>query len=398
MGGPVKFPKVASVLLLLMFSVSWCSAVAVSSLEASVVGIRKGDWAMYVGAPPSEEYEWIQISVLQIEGAVVDLEYHYDLRARFRMQATVHFPDDPHFVSINVADGTGNSFFFLIPRNLTVGDSVPVARDHAPLKIEGVELRKYAGAERTVVYASFSNMTILYAEFKTAGRYYWDKETGLLVERIAKVGDVDMTCQKLTGTSMWSLDLRYWMVDNYPLVIMLSFIFGALSISTVILIRVRRKLSYRVTHTNVGAALLGLGIALLVTSLLSLTTFGQVISSLSLTFAPFFLVGGILAYTGGWVALRKDKLVIDVGIVLVACAIILGGVSAACATYREVGAIVPYIDEGRTSASMYSHPLTTYTSYSVVFFYPYSWLSSAFFNIVVCLAAVGIFCKIVQRF
>ena len=394
----MKFRKVASVLLLVMFSVSWCSAVAASPIGASVVGARQGDWAMYVGAPPSEEHEWIQISVLQIEGTVVDLEYHYDLRARFRVQATVNFPDHPHFVSIDVADGTGNSFFFLILRNLTVGDPVPVSQDHAPLKIEGVERRKYAGAERTVVYASFSNMSVSYAEFKTAGRYYWDKETGLLVERIATVGDFDMTCQKLTGTSMWSLDLRYWMVDNYPVVIMLVFILGALSISTAILMGVRKRISYRVTHTNVGTALLAAGIALLATSLLSLTTFDQVISSLSLTFAPFFLVSGVLAYTGAWATLRKDKLVIDVGIVLIAGAIILCGVGAACATHREVGAIVPYIDETRQSASVRGHPLTAYSSFSVVFFYPYSWFSSVFFNVIICLAAVGIFCKIGQRF
>jgi hypothetical protein len=398
MGEPVKFPKDASVLFLVMFSVSWWSALASSPAEASVVGARQGDWAMYVGAPPSEEYEWIRISVLQIEGTVVDLEYHYDLRARFRAQSTVNFPDDPHFVSIDVADGTGNSFFFLIPRNLTVGDPVPVARDHAPLKIEGVEQRKYAGAERAVVYASFSNMTVSYAEFKTAGRYYWDKETGLLVERIATVGDFDMTCEKLTGTSMWSLDLRYWIMDNYPIVMMLAFILGALSISTVVLIRVRKKISYRVTHTNMGVALFAVGIALLVTSILSLTAFGQVISSLSLTFAPFFIVSGVLAYTGGWVALRKDKLVIDMGIVLVAGAIVLTGIGAACATYREVGAVVPYIDETRTSASMFGHPLTNYTSYPIVFFYPYGWFSSIFFNVVICLAAVGIFYKICQRF
>ncbi len=394
----MKFTKDAIVLLLVMFSVSWCSAVAVSPTEASVVGARQGDWAMYVGAPPSEEYEWIQISVLQIEGTVVDLEYHYDLRARFRAQSTVHFPDDPRFVSLDVADGTGNSFFFLIPRNLTVGDPVPAVRDHVPLKIEGVEQRKYAGAERTVVYASFSNMTIPYANFKTAGRYYWDRETGLLVERIAAVGGFDMTCQKLTGTSMWSLDLRYWMVDNYPIVIMLVFILGALSISAVVLMRVRKKISYRVTHTNIGAALFAVGIALSITSLLSLTVFGQVISSLSMTFAPFFLVSGVLAYTGGWVVLRKDKLVVDVGIVLVAGAIALIGMGAACATYREVGAVVPYIDEPRTSASIFGQPLTNYTSYSIVFFYPYSWFSSVFFNVIICLAAVGIFYKIGQKF
>ena len=398
MGGRVNHLKAVSALFLVMVSLSGYSVVVAAPTEALIIGAREGDWAMYVGAPPGEEYEWIRFSVLQIEGNVVDLEYRYDVRARFRAQSLVNFPDTPHFVSFNVADGTGNTFFFIVPRNLAVGDSVPVTLDHVPLKIEGVEQRKYAGAERTVVYASFSNMTISYADFKTAGRYYWDKETGLLVERIATIDNVDMTCEKLTGTNMWSLDLRYWIVDNYPIAIMLAFIFGALALSTVALIRVRKTLSYRVTHTNIGIALLATGTALLVTSILTLTTYAQVISSLSLTFAPFFLVSGVLAYTGGWVALRNKRLVIDMGIILVAGAIILCGIGAASATYREVGAIVPYIDESHVSASMFAHPLTAYTSYSVVFFYPYSWFSSIVFNVILCLVAVGTFYKIGQRF
>jgi hypothetical protein len=399
MGWLVKLLKPASVLFLVMISMSWYSAVVALPTESLIVGVRQGDWAMYIGAPPSEEYEWIQISVLQVNGSAVDLSMRYDLRARFRALSNYDWPGNPRFVSIDVGAGTSNFFLFLIPRNLGVGDTVPVPRDHAPLKIEGIEQRKYAGADRTVVYASFSNMTSVYADFKTAGRYYWDKETGLLVEQVVTLGNADLTSEKLTGTNLWWPDLRYWMADNYPVIIMLALVIGPMVLSAAVLLRLRKKISYKVTHPNIGTAFLVIGVSLLVTAILSLTSFDQLVSSLCLAFAPFFFVSGVLAYTGGWVTLRRDKLVVDLGVVLMATAIILGGIVVACATYRELGAIVPYIDELRPpTASTAGQKLVTYTTLEGVFFYPYSWLSSMISNVVICLAAVGFLYKITQRF
>lgn len=397
----MRFVKDASVLLLVMFSVSWYSAVMASSTGASVVGARQGDWAMYAGAPPSEEYEWIRFSVLQVNGNVVDLELRYDLRTRFRLQSSYSFPDNPRYVSIDVGVGTSNFFLFLIPRNLSVGDSVPVWQGHVPLRIQGVEQKEYAGAERTVVYASFSGMAVSYANFTTAGRYYWDKETGLLVERIATLGYTDVTAEILTGTNLWSPDLRYWIAGNYPIVIMLVLVIGAMAVSAVVLLRLRTRISYRVTHTQFGTGLLAVGIALVATAIIDLTSHEQLVTSLCFAFAPFFFVSGVLAYTGAWVTLRNDKLVIDKGVILIAAALILGGIMIACLTYRELVAIVPYMDDyitAGTGGSIRGRSPATYTSLEGVLFYPYVWLASALANIIICLAAVGFIYKVGQIF
>jgi len=57
MGGCVSCVKAAGVLFLALVLLSGYSAVVAAPDEASIVGARKGDWAMYMGAPPSEEYE-----------------------------------------------------------------------------------------------------------------------------------------------------------------------------------------------------------------------------------------------------------------------------------------------------------------------------------------------------
>ncbi|MCJ7768709.1 hypothetical protein MUP79_10005 [Candidatus Bathyarchaeota archaeon] len=393
--------KAAGVLFLALVLLSGYSAVVAAPDEASIVGARKGDWAMYMGAPPSEEYEWIRVSVLHVNGSTVDLEQRFDLRTRFRLQSTYYYPDHPHYVSINVEEGTSNFYFFLVPRNLTVGDLVPVWQDHVPLKIEGVTQREYAGAERTVVYASFSNMSVTYAEFTTAGRYYWDRETGLLVERVATLVHSDVTTQLLTGTNLWSPDLRHWIAENYLLVIMLVFVLGAMTVSGVLLLRLRKRLLYRVTHTHFGIALLAVGIALGAAAIVNMTSVEQSVTSLCFAFAPFFLVSGVIAYTGAWVTLRNDRLVLDKGVILIAAALILGGIAIACLTYRELAAIVPYID-GDVSViwggTAHGRELETYTSLEAVLFYPYVWLASALQNVIICLAGVGFIYKVAKRF
>jgi hypothetical protein len=368
-----------------------------SPTEVSIVGAKQGDWAMYVGAPPSEEYEWVQVSVLQVNGSLVDLSMRFDLRARFRYLTSYYFPDHPHLVSIDVESGTSNFFLYLIPRNLTVGSTVPVPNDHAPMKIEGAEKRKCAGADRMVVYASFSNMTVVYAPFKTAGRYYWDQETGLLVERVATFGGVDLTSEKLADTNLWSPDIALWIVDNCPVLIMLIVVLGVMAIFASVLMRMRKNIPCRVTHINVGKGLFVIGVVLMAAAVVDLTSFKQLVSLFCLAFAPFFLVSGALAYTGVWVALKKDKLVVDLGVVLIASAAVLSGIVIGCMMYREMWAIVPYIDpENTVGASMYR--VAVYTTLEGVFFYPFTWLSSLISPFVICLAVTGILYKVASRF
>jgi parallel beta-helix repeat protein len=83
---------------------------------------------------------------------------------------------------------------FAIPANSKTGDSIKM-NNYSTIKIAGENSRTYAGINRTVVYASSSqrgdNIT-----------YYWDKQTGAIVEVHAVSGDVTET-GKATETNMW---------------------------------------------------------------------------------------------------------------------------------------------------------------------------------------------------
>lgn len=59
----------------------------------------------------------------------------------------------------------------------------------------GEIIRTYAGASRTVVYASFS-------QYGTQLTYYWDKQTGVMVEPSTTSDSVTATA-KATETNMW---------------------------------------------------------------------------------------------------------------------------------------------------------------------------------------------------
>jgi hypothetical protein len=61
--------------------------------------------------------------------------------------------------------------------------------------IAGETTRTYAGASRTVVYASFSQVG-------TQLTYYWDKQTGVMVEASVVSGSVTATA-RATETNMW---------------------------------------------------------------------------------------------------------------------------------------------------------------------------------------------------
>jgi hypothetical protein len=95
--------------------------------------------------------------------------------------------------------------------------------------------------------------------------------------------------------------------------------------------------------------------------------------------------------------MHKNKIVPDVGILLIAAAIVLGGIVFACATYRHLEVFVPYV-EAEPYGSMDQMRPEAYTSLDGVFFYPYSWLSSIISTVAVCLATLGVAYKISQRF
>ncbi|MFZ0966404.1 MAG: dockerin type I domain-containing protein [Candidatus Bathyarchaeia archaeon] len=102
-------------------------------------------------------------------------------------------------LSVDVA-GEGETFQglsgFVIPANRTTGDSIYMT-GYGTVTIAGETTRTYAGASRTVVYASFS-------QYGTQLTYYWDKQTGVMVEASAVYPQLNMTATgRATETNMW---------------------------------------------------------------------------------------------------------------------------------------------------------------------------------------------------
>ena len=390
--------RTASILVLSTFLLAASSATVAASNEVPPSGIRQGDWAKYIGSPPCEEYEWIHLSFLQVKGYLVNISMRYDLRWQYRTTENYgYWPDHPRFVSIDVKNGMSNSFLFLIPPNLIVGDTVPAPVDYTKLTVEGMETRKYAGTNRTVIYARYLNLVRYNADFNVEGIFYWDRETGLLVENAVKVESFYVTSQELTETSLWSPDLISLVIDNSVVMVLLVSAGAASTSFTIFVFRTRRKISFKVTHPNLGKVFVALAFVFLVAGVTTMSNYGQVVSSLSFGLVPLFFVAGILVYSGGWVSLKRDRLVVDLGIIMIASAVILAGVMIGFATYRELGAIVPYLQDENYSSPYVRVKAKTYTTLEGVFFYPYSWLASALGNIALCLAAVGFCYKLSQK-
>jgi hypothetical protein len=157
------------------------------------VGVKAGDWTKYdytiSGWPAGELYpEWMKLEFLSVEGTTANV------------RATMHMSDGTEqsdTVPVDLSEGGGEAFElsgFVIPLNLTTGDYFYMS-GFGNTAIEGETTRTYAGANRTVVYASFSQYGGQFA-------YYWDKLSGVMVESSGAYADIAVTC-KTTETNMW---------------------------------------------------------------------------------------------------------------------------------------------------------------------------------------------------
>jgi hypothetical protein len=162
------------------------------AVEAGDVGIKAGDWIKLeyniTGLPADEPYpEWFKLEFLSLNGTSANV------------RVTLHMSDGTeqiNTVPVDVVAGDEASALlgFVIPANLTTGDSIYMA-GYGNVTIEGEATRTYAGANRTVVYASFS-------QDETQAAYCWDKLTGVIVEISSTSPSITATA-KATETNMW---------------------------------------------------------------------------------------------------------------------------------------------------------------------------------------------------
>jgi hypothetical protein len=178
----VIFGALATLLLFLL-----CTAFAYAETQ---VGVKAGDWVKceYVsgGNPPSDAPQWVKVECLSVTGTTATLSL------------TTHFSSGAEQTGImtwDVASGTGNlTFQALIPANSKTGDVIQVI-EGGNVTIAGERTGTYAGASRTVVYASLSQGEMQFT-------YHWDKQTGIVLE-ITLSQDSSSFTYKATSTNIW---------------------------------------------------------------------------------------------------------------------------------------------------------------------------------------------------
>lgn len=161
----------AILVVFLVFTLSFISVMAAS------VGVQPGHWAKYTPSPYSD-YSSVTISISSVSGTTIYGTMTYEFPEGSPQTSSFQY-------NISTGVGTGASAYNFISANSKVGDTI-YSRYGAPT-IAGVDTRSYAGASRTVVYATLWDVT-----------YYWDQQTGILVER-----DTAEESLKLTGTNIW---------------------------------------------------------------------------------------------------------------------------------------------------------------------------------------------------
>jgi hypothetical protein len=144
------------------------------SVMAASVGVQTGQWAKYTPSQYSGyQYSSVTISISSVSGTTV-----YGTM-------THEFPEgSPQTSSFQYNILTLGTPPYFIPANLKVGDTI--GSGIGALVIAGADTRSYAGASRTVVYA------------QSWATYYWDQQTGILVEQ-----STVMSSLKLTETNIW---------------------------------------------------------------------------------------------------------------------------------------------------------------------------------------------------
>jgi hypothetical protein len=192
------------------------------------IGVKAGDWIKYdysvTGWPAGQPYpKWLKVEFLSVEETNATIQVIMHMSNGTDQNATV-------LVDV-VAGGQALGLSgFIIPTNYTAGYSINIggAGFTFQVTISGETTGTYAGASRTVIYTSFS-------QYGTYLNYYWDKQTGVMVEASTTSGGVIATAGA-TETNMWEVAPAF-PVDP----IILSVLIAIVIVIVIAIFLVRRK-------------------------------------------------------------------------------------------------------------------------------------------------------------
>jgi hypothetical protein len=186
------------------------------------VGVKKGDWieykVSYTGSPVAEhDVVWARMEILEVQGSNITVR----ITSRFSDGSTEQSTTTLNLETGHLIDN------FIIPANLNAGDTF-FAENLGNVTITKAEQRTYAGATRTVLYASTSENT-----------YIWDKVTGVSVEGNAATPHYTIHTI-VENTNMWQpAEGQNWTV----LIAVVLIVLVAVALVTGVLLRKKKKRS-----------------------------------------------------------------------------------------------------------------------------------------------------------
>jgi hypothetical protein len=199
--------------------------IAPTALSVNImVGVKRNDWieydSVFTGTPPSSPHSTgFKIEVLSVKGTNVTAK------------SISIFSDGTQTNSTVTVDiETGGIGLFIVPANLSNGDTFYDKDIDAHITISGIMERSYAGGRRIVMFAFVS---------KTNAVWYWDKTTGVLVE--AGLSKDEYTQRvKVAKTNIWQSEVFTLPFDQTALYLLII-VATATVISGTLLIKSRRN-------------------------------------------------------------------------------------------------------------------------------------------------------------
>jgi len=224
----------ASTMILILLLAS--SIASVSALANFSFGGKSGDWIEYnlqetfLAEEQSETLEFLNVT-----GTTVTLQV--DINSLSMNETTVDLRSNDDF---SMAPWFSARVYF-IPGGLTTNDSVNLGL-FGNRTIVGETTGSYAGADRRVVYANFTAQPGNYI-------FYWDKQTGVLVEGTETDG-AEVTDVQVSDTNMWE-GAAWWLWIILWIVIIIVIALGVLSSRKKLHENSGRKRDSQLTSTKV---------------------------------------------------------------------------------------------------------------------------------------------------
>ena len=149
------------------------------------VGVKKGDWieynVTYTGSPfAGHNVDWARMEILDVQGDNISVK----ITSRYSDSTTENITSILNLAIGHMIDD------FIVPANLKSGDKF-YDENYGNMTINKVEQHVYAGAMRTVAYATAGENT-----------YIWDQATGVSVEGNSQTSDYSMHTI-VAATNMW---------------------------------------------------------------------------------------------------------------------------------------------------------------------------------------------------